>query len=217
MADSHEHTDHDRHFDHDPHHSTHSIGPNHHHSTDGAHGLGETEEQHALHSATPAQKTWGLNTTQETILFYFWMATSLCCLVVAAAVAPRHHTSSHPFIAMMTAFMVLHWAGWLQTATGMAQRASWVRDEGDLQTRREYLYLAVRLNRLMLVSSSSFSTFISVSSRANTSLLAHGSCRSCDLLPSVRSPTSSARPSILAAVPACLHLECRFLRDERVQ
>jgi len=193
MADSHEHTDHDRHFDHDPHLSTHSIDPHHHPSTGGAHGLGQTEEQHALHSATPAQKTWGLNTTQETILFYFWMATSLCCLVVAAAVAPHHHTSSHPFIAMMTAFMVLHWAGWLQTATGMAQRASWVRDEGDLQTRREYLYLAVRLNRLMLVSTSSspylYARFLKC---ADSSLLAHGSRGSCDLLPSIRPPASSA-------------------------
>ncbi|KAH9820411.1 hypothetical protein Tdes44962_MAKER10326, partial [Teratosphaeria destructans] len=46
--------------------------------------------------------------------------------------------------------MALHWAAWLQTAIGMLRRASWVREEADLVARREFLSLAVRLNRLMM-------------------------------------------------------------------
>ncbi|KAK5714414.1 hypothetical protein LTR15_010596 [Elasticomyces elasticus] len=158
----HEHQDLNQHYDHqhspeqshehshDHRHSSGPIDPNRRLSQEGPHGLGETEEQHALHSQLPPKNTWGLNASQESALFYFWMASSLCCLIVAAALGPYYHAWGHPFIGCMSAFMVLHWAGWLQTATGMAQRASWVRDEGDLVTRRQYLYLAVRLNRLML-------------------------------------------------------------------
>ncbi|KAK3109895.1 hypothetical protein LTR53_016377 [Teratosphaeriaceae sp. CCFEE 6253] len=131
-------------------HDSEPVDLNRRLSDEGPHAPGETEEQHAAHSQIPTKRTWGLNESQESALFYFWMATSLCCLIAAAGLGAYYHAWGKPFIGTMSAFMVLHWAGWLQTASGMAQRASWVRDEGDLATRRQYLYLAVRLNRLML-------------------------------------------------------------------
>ncbi|KAK5114470.1 hypothetical protein LTR62_002405 [Meristemomyces frigidus] len=125
------------------------------------HGLGETPEQHAAHASIATRKLWGMDRRQENYLFYVWMISSLC-LLIAAAVIGRYYRTWHPaFIGVMTAFMVTHWAGWLQTAVGMAQRASWVREEADLETRKQYLYLAVRLNRLMLPTAIiGLSTFI---------------------------------------------------------
>ncbi|KAK4574244.1 hypothetical protein LTR86_002005 [Recurvomyces mirabilis] len=114
------------------------------------HGLGETPEQHAAHASIATKKLWGLDRRQETYLFYFWMIVSLCCEITAAVLGWRYHTWSYPFIGVMTGFMVTYWAAWFQTATGMVQRASWIREEADLPTRRQFLYLAVRLNRLML-------------------------------------------------------------------
>ena len=118
---------------------------------EGPHGLGETEEDHALHAHAEIKNIWGLSDQSEAWLFYFFQSTSLCLEISAAAIGAYYHTWNPPFIGTMTCFMVLHWAAWLQTVTQMLQRASWVREESDLQTRRRFLHLAVRLNRLMLV------------------------------------------------------------------
>jgi hypothetical protein len=125
--------------------------PNRRLSHEGPHGLGETEEQHAHHAAMPPKIHWGLDVPRETILFYSFTLPSWCFEIAAAVCGVYYHTWGHPFIACMTCFLVLHWAAWFQTAIGMMQRASWFRDESELVERRQYLYLAVRLNRLMLV------------------------------------------------------------------
>ncbi|KAK5131536.1 hypothetical protein LTR08_000863 [Meristemomyces frigidus] len=119
-------------------------------STTAPHGLGETEAQHAAHAHTAHAPHFGLRVRHEAALFYAFALPSLALEIAAGVCGAYFHTWGRPFIATMTAFMVLHWCAWLQTAVGMAQRASWVRDEGDLVDRRQYLYLAVRLNRLML-------------------------------------------------------------------
>ena len=123
-------------------------------SNEAPHGLGETEAQHAAHANISHTPHFGLSVRHETLLFYCLAIPSWGLEIAAGVFGAEFHTWGKPFIATITAFLVLHWAAWLQTAVGMMQRASWVRDEGDLVDRRQFLYLAVRLNRLMLVSSS---------------------------------------------------------------
>ncbi|EMC95978.1 hypothetical protein BAUCODRAFT_34738 [Baudoinia panamericana UAMH 10762] len=141
----------------DPGHASYSE-PHHHYESDpnrrlsqeAPHGLGETEEQHARHADIPEKKLWGMDRQTETVVFYIFFIISLCLLITAAALGSVGHSWSGPFVGVFTAFAVFHWAAWLQTAVGMCQRASWVRDEADLGTRRQFLFLAVRLNRMML-------------------------------------------------------------------
>lgn len=120
-------------------------------SQEGPHGLGETEEQHARHAEVPHKKLFGLDVRSETIIFYCFAFPSWGLEIAAAVTGSFTRTWNYPFIGTIVPFMVFHWAAWWMTAIGMLQRASWVRDEGDLLTRREFLYLAVRLNRLQLV------------------------------------------------------------------
>ncbi|TKA30381.1 hypothetical protein B0A50_02608 [Salinomyces thailandicus] len=119
-------------------------------SQEGPHGLGETEEQHARHAEVPHKKLFGLDVRSETIIFYCFAFPSWGLEIAAAVTGSFTRTWNYPFIGTIVPFMVFHWAAWWMTAIGMLQRASWVRDEGDLLTRREFLYLAVRLNRLQL-------------------------------------------------------------------
>jgi hypothetical protein len=113
-------------------------------------GPGETAEQHAAHAAYPPKKHWGLGRRAETILFYTVVIPSWFFEIAAAAVAPYYKTHSPQFIACATIWLFLWAFGWWQTATAMLQRASWVRDESNLKDRRQFLYLSVRLNRLMM-------------------------------------------------------------------
>lgn len=115
------------------------------------HGLGETEDQHAHHDEVPHKDHFGLDVRNETILFYCFAVPSWGLEIAAAVCGTYYHSWGTPFIATMSTFLALHWAAWLQTSVGMMQRASWVRDEADLVDRRQYLYFAVRLNRLMMV------------------------------------------------------------------
>ena len=116
------------------------------------HGYGETAEQHLSHHNTDEVKHWGLSVGQEERLFYIFAVPSWA-FEITAGILGSYFSSKHPaFIALVTIFLVTHWAAWLQTVVGMLQRASWVRDESNLPDRRRYLYLAVRLNRLMFVS-----------------------------------------------------------------
>lgn len=116
------------------------------------HGYGETMEQHLAHRDTDEPKHWGLSHGQEERLFYIFSVPSWAFEIVAGILG-AYFSSKHPaFISLVTIFLVFHWAAWLQTVVGMLQRASWVRDESNLSDRRRYLYLAVRLNRLMFVS-----------------------------------------------------------------
>jgi hypothetical protein len=116
------------------------------------HGYGETVEQHEAHAHLPQVKHWGLSPQGEKILFYCFAIPSWCLLIVCCVMGSYYNTKDHRFIATVTPFLVLSWAAWWQTAIGMMQRASWVRDESNLEDRRRFLYFAVRLNRLMLVS-----------------------------------------------------------------
>lgn len=141
------------HHHHSPEQNTHQhIDPNRRLSQELPHGLGETEEQHARHAAIPPKPLWGLSEKPEAYLFYVLMVLSIGCEIAAAVTGSYYHSWGYPFVGTMTAFLALHVWAWLQTAVRMCQRASWVRDEGDLATRRQFLYLAVRLNRLMIVS-----------------------------------------------------------------
>ncbi|KAI7287983.1 hypothetical protein KC345_g99 [Hortaea werneckii] len=119
-------------------------------SNEGPHGLGETEEQHARHAEIPHKKLFGLDVRRETIMFYCFAFPSWGLEIAAAVTGSLDKTWRRPFIGTIVPFMVFHWAAWWMTVIGMLQRASWVRDEGDLLTRKEFLYLAVRLNRLQL-------------------------------------------------------------------
>lgn len=188
--------------------------PNRRLSEEGPHGLGETEEQHALHSNISTRGVWGLSAKYEEVLFYFWMTTSICCEIAAAAIGAYYHSWNAPFVGIITAFMVLHWAGWIQTVQGMLQRASWVRDEGDLPTRRQFLHLAVRLNRLQLVCACFCATSRLI---ILTTFAANSSGRPGDLPPSLRSTPSPTRLDVLAPLPTDLHLVHRLLRHERLQ
>ena len=115
------------------------------------HGFGETFEEHQRHSSFPAKQHWGLPPFTEQALFYIFAIPSWCFEIVASVFGSLYSTSYVHFIWSVTVFMFLSWAAWWQTASGMMQRASWTRDESNLPDRRRYLYLAVRLNRLMLV------------------------------------------------------------------
>lgn len=118
------------------------------------HGYGETLEQHQAHQNISPPRHFGLSEKGETILFYSFAISSWCLEIVSCILGSYFRTWDHRFIATVTPFMFLSWAAWWQTAVGMMQRASWVRDESNLPDRRRYLYFAVRLNRLMLVSDS---------------------------------------------------------------
>lgn len=104
---------------------------------------------------------WGLHRKNETILFYS-IAIPCWGLEIAAAAMGPYLRSSHPaFIACITAFFALHWAAWCQTAFAMVQRASWRRDEESVEERVQFLWFAVRLQRLMLPTALiAFCTFI---------------------------------------------------------
>ncbi|KAF2862264.1 hypothetical protein K470DRAFT_229060 [Piedraia hortae CBS 480.64] len=114
------------------------------------HALGETPEMHAEHDQVKPKTHTGLGVVSETKLFYCVLIPSWILEIVSAAVGSIYHTWHPAFIACFTLFMVLHWWAWLQTTVGMLQRASWVRDESDLVDRRQFLYFAVRLNRLQV-------------------------------------------------------------------
>ena len=94
---------------------------------------------------------WGLHRKNETIVFYS-LAIPCWGLEIAAAALGPYFRASHPaFIGCISAFFVLHWAAWTQTAFAMVQRASWRRDEEAVEERVQFLWFAVRLQRLMLV------------------------------------------------------------------
>lgn len=116
------------------------------------HGYGETEEQHAAHASYSHKHHFGLSPKGESILFYCFAVLSLLLEIVACVTGSYFDTSSSEFIGTVTPFLFFSWAAWWQTAIGMMQRASWVRDESNLEDRRRFLYFAVRLNRLQLVS-----------------------------------------------------------------
>lgn len=116
------------------------------------HGYGEDEEQHARHAAFDHVEHWGLDEKSEKILFYSWATASWCLNIVSGILGSYFNTSHISFIVTVALFQFCSWAAWWQTATQMAQRASWVRDEANLPDRRRFLYLAVRLNSLMWVS-----------------------------------------------------------------
>lgn len=126
----------------------------HPHPEDMGHGYGETAEQHAHHADVTPIKTWGLvpGSPTEAGIFYTFATLSWMLLIAAAVLGSYYSTTEHGFIATISTFFFFSWAAWWMTAAQMAMRASWIRDEGDLPTRRAYLYLAVRLNRLMMVS-----------------------------------------------------------------
>lgn len=94
---------------------------------------------------------WGLSRKWEQLLFYNLAIISWLCLIAAAVIGSYKRTRSKPFIGTMTAALVLHWAAWAQTAFAMVQRASWTRDETIVE-RVQYLFYAIRLQRLMIVS-----------------------------------------------------------------
>ncbi len=123
----------------------------HPHPADMGHGYGETPEQHARHAAPPQEKHFGLPPYSEAALFYVWAILSWGFEIAASVTGSYYSTGDHRFIATATVCMFCSWAAWWQTAIQMMQRASWVRDESNLTDRRRYLYLAVRLTRLMLV------------------------------------------------------------------
>ncbi|CZT14583.1 uncharacterized protein RCC_12055 [Ramularia collo-cygni] len=123
-----------------------------HHSPEHHDGLGETEEQHRLHANYEAPKHWGLGRRSESILFYTFAIPSWCFEIAAAILGAFRGTSSNPFVATCTIWLVLWLTAWLQTAVLMIQRASWVRDEANLKDRKQYLYLSVRLQRLQMIT-----------------------------------------------------------------
>jgi len=127
------------------------IMADHPHPADMGHGYGETPEQHARHAAPPQEKHFGLPPYSEAALFYVWAILSWGFEIAASVTGSYYSTGDHRFIATATVCMFCSWAAWWQTAIQMMQRASWVRDESNLTDRRRYLYLAVRLTRLMLV------------------------------------------------------------------
>lgn len=115
------------------------------------HGYGETVEQHQAHSQLPPVRHWGLSHKGEQILFYCFAVPSWCLELTCCIMGSYYGTKDHRFIGTVTPFLVFSWAAWWQTVVGMMQRASWVRDESNLEDRKRYLYFAVRLNRLMMV------------------------------------------------------------------
>lgn len=94
---------------------------------------------------------WGLHRKNETLLFYGMILPCWCLEIAAAAIGPYLRSGSGAFIGCITAFFVLHWAAWFQTAFAMMQRSSWRRDEEAVEERVQFLWFAVRLQRMMLV------------------------------------------------------------------
>ena len=94
---------------------------------------------------------WGLHRKNETLLFYGMIIPCWALEIAAAAMGPYLRSGSAAFIACITAFFVLHWAAWFQTAFAMMQRSSWRRDEEAVEERVQFLWFAVRLQRMMLV------------------------------------------------------------------
>lgn len=114
-------------------------------------GLGEDEEVHAHHDHYEHVTHFGLPDKQEDILFYCWAIPSWGLEIAAGVLGSYYNTHDLPFIVCVSVFLFMSWAAWFQTAIQMMQRASWVREEGNLKDRRRFLHLAVRLNRLMVV------------------------------------------------------------------
>lgn len=112
--------------------------------------LDETEEVQPASYYLALKIHWGLPRIVELTVFYNLAVLGWICLIAAAAVGSYRHTRSHAFIATMTAAMALHWAAWIQTAFAMVQRASWRREE-TLPERVQFLFFAIRLQRLMIV------------------------------------------------------------------
>jgi hypothetical protein len=94
---------------------------------------------------------WGLHRKNETLLFYGLAIPSLAFEIAAAVIGAYMRSESSAFIACITIFFALHWAAWLQTAFAMMQRSSWRRDEEAVEERVQFLWFAVRLQRMMLV------------------------------------------------------------------
>jgi hypothetical protein len=94
---------------------------------------------------------WGLHRKNETLLFYGMIIPCWAVEIAAAAMGPYLRSGSPAFIACITVFFVLHWAAWFQTAFAMMQRSSWRRDEEAVEERVQFLWFAVRLQRMMLV------------------------------------------------------------------
>ncbi|CAK1367210.1 hypothetical protein CB0940_10521 [Cercospora beticola] len=113
---------------------------------------GETAEEHAAHKYFEPIRHWGLGRKQESVLFYCFTIPSWCFCIASAVLGSYRRTEAKSFIACATIWLVLWGTAWLQTATLMVQRASWTRDEANLKDRKQYLYLAVRLQRLMIVT-----------------------------------------------------------------
>jgi hypothetical protein len=123
-------------------HQTHGHGP----------APGETAEQHAAHAYYAPIRHWGLGRKHENALFYLFAVPSWCVAIATAVTGRATGTGSAAFAATAAVWLVLWATAWLQTAVLMVQRASWTRDEANLKDRKQYLYLSVRLQRLMIVS-----------------------------------------------------------------
>lgn len=120
-------------------------------SYEGFKRLEEPPSKHAEHYLAVKQH-WGLPRLGELIIFYNLAVLGWLCLIAAAVIGSYKHTRSPPFIATITAAWVFHWAAWCQTVFSMLQRASWRREE-TLVERVQFLFFAIRLQRLMIVSS----------------------------------------------------------------
>lgn len=104
---------------------------------------------------------WGLHRKNETLLFYGMIIPCWALEIAAAAMGPYLRSGSTAFIVCITLFFVLHWAAWFQTAFAMMQRSSWRRDEEAVEERVQFLWFAVRLQRMMLPTALiAFCTFI---------------------------------------------------------
>lgn len=121
-------------------HEVHGHGP----------APGETAEQHAEHARYETTKHWGMGRRAEIIMFYTVAILSWCFEIASCPIGAYHKTTSKAFAATAVVWLVLWFWAWIQTASLMVQRASWVRDEANLKDRKQYLFLAVRLQRLML-------------------------------------------------------------------
>lgn len=123
----------------------------HAHQQEMGHSYGEDLDTHLRHSSTEPVRHWGLSPKYEERLFYCFAVPSWCFNITAGVLGSYYDSGNHIFIICAAIFQALSWAAWWQTAAQMLQRASWVRDEGNLPDRRRFLHLAVRLQRLMLV------------------------------------------------------------------
>lgn len=101
-----------------------------------------------------------LSTKQEYIVFWLLTIPAWTLEIAAAILGGIEHTQSRPFIGTVTAFLILHWAAFLQTVWMMVRAPRW---RGTLDERTEYLFLARRLQRLMVVSFDPFPWVFAVS------------------------------------------------------